>query len=197
MNTTIAPQYLEQLVEEHYQSLYRFAYSLAGNPADAADLTQQTFYIAQVKLHQLRDLHKVKSWLSVTLMREFLQKRRHETKFQKIEIGVVEHELPTITVDLVARMDSKSVVAALQALPEDFRVPLVLFYLEQMSYKEIARVLKLPAGTVMSRLARGKAQLRHELERLTHTTRHANRSTPHDVATNAPESPAEFLPVAA
>jgi RNA polymerase sigma-70 factor (ECF subfamily) len=166
MNPPIGLEYLESLVEEHYQSLYRFAYSLSGNPADAADLTQQTFYIAQTKLHQLRDLKKIKTWLCVTLMREFLQKRRHETKFQKVELGVVEHELPTLTVDLVAKMDSKAVVSALQSLAEEFRLPLVLFYLEQMSYKEIARVLKLPAGTVMSRLARAKDRLRQELERL-------------------------------
>ncbi|MDB6019559.1 MAG: polymerase, sigma-24 subunit, subfamily [Pedosphaera sp.] len=165
MSTTTEPGYLETLVAEYYQALYRFGFSLSGNATDAADLTQQTFYIAQLKIHQLRDAAKAKTWLFTTLMREFLQKRRHETRFPKFELDQVADELPKITADHVARMDSASVVAALQSLDDSFRVPLVLFYLEDMPYKEIAQTLELPIGTVMSRLARGKAQLRHELER--------------------------------
>jgi RNA polymerase sigma-70 factor (ECF subfamily) len=154
---------MEDLVEEYYQVLYRFAFSLSRNPVDAADLTQETFYIAQTKIHQLRNLAKVKTWLFTTLMREFLQKRRHEKKFSKFKLEEVEEELPNITSDHVVRLDSRFVVAALHSLDESFRAPLSLFYLDGIAYKEIARVLKLPIGTVMSRLARGKEQLRRKL----------------------------------
>src|SRR5262245_11072520 len=61
-----APNNFELLVEQHYESLYRFALSLSTNPSDAGDLTQQTFYIAQTKGHQLRDASKLRSWLSTT-----------------------------------------------------------------------------------------------------------------------------------
>src|SRR4051812_9142125 len=173
--------YLESLVAEYYQPLYRFAFSLSGNPADAGDLTQQTFYIAQLKIHQMREPKKVKTWLFTTLMREFLQKRRHETKFRKCELEQVEDELPKITADHVTQMDSEIVVSALQSLEAKFRVPLVLFYLEDISYKEIARVLELPVGTVMSRLARAKAQLREAIGRLGNPRRerHSGRRVTH------------------
>lgn len=60
-------------------------------------------------------------------------------------------------------MDAGVVMAALQEVEEVFRAPLVLFYLEELSYQEIAEALDVPAGTVMSRLSRGKAQLRARL----------------------------------
>jgi hypothetical protein len=69
---------------------------------------------------------------------------------------LVERELPLITVDQAAIMDSKSVMLVLLDLDESFRAPLTLFYLEQLSYRDIAEVLEMPIGTVMSRLARGE-----------------------------------------
>jgi RNA polymerase sigma-70 factor (ECF subfamily) len=63
-------------------------------------------------------------------------------------------------------MDSALVMTALQTVDETFRAPLTLFYLEDMSYQEIAEALEVPIGTVMSRLSRGKSQLRTALERV-------------------------------
>ena len=67
-------------------------------------------------------------------------------------------------VDRVSRIDAASVMTALQTVDETFRAPLTLFYIEDMSYQEIADALEVPIGTVMSRLSRGKAQLRTALE---------------------------------
>lgn len=155
-----------QLVDAHYTPLYRFALSLAKNSADAGDLVQQTFFIWATKGHGLREAAKAKSWLFTTLYREFLRGRRRDSRATSIEdLPPGETDIAAEEVDRVARMDAASVVAALQSVDEVFRAPLTLFYLEDLSYNEIAETLDVPIGTVMSRLSRGKAQLRTALER--------------------------------
>ena len=155
-----------QLVDAHYASLYRFALSLARREADACDLVQQTFYIWATKGDALREMSKAKSWLFTTLYREFLRGRRRDTRMTAIEdLPPGEQDIAAEEVDRVAKMDAATVVVALQSVDEVFRVPLTLFYLEDLSYLEIAESLDVPIGTVMSRLSRGKVQLRTALAR--------------------------------
>lgn len=155
----------EDLVRACYQDLYRFALSLARNEADACDLTQQTFYRYAERGHQVRDRAKVKGWLMTTLHRLFLAGRRHETRFPQVTLDEVEADLPVITPAAVESMDAATVMAAMLDLDELYRAPLELFYVENQSYKDIARTLDLPVGTVMSRLSRGKRLLRQRLAR--------------------------------
>ena len=155
-----------QLVDAHYAALYRFALSLARNTADAGDLVQQTFFIWATKGHGLREAAKAKSWLFTTLYREFLRGRRRDSRATALEdLPDGEAEIAAEDVDRVARLDGAAVMAALQAVDDVFRAPLTLFYLEDLSYQEIAATLEVPIGTVMSRLSRGKAQLRAVLAR--------------------------------
>ena len=160
-----SPSCFQKLVEEHYKPAYRFAYSLCGNHHDACDVTQQAFYYAQTKLHQLRDATKMKQWLFSILYREFLSIRRRDTTHPQTSLEFSESELPHISVDHAMSLDGKTILIVLQALHEHFRAPIVLFYLKQLSYKEIALTLDVPIGTVMSRLARGKEILRQQLEK--------------------------------
>jgi RNA polymerase sigma-70 factor, ECF subfamily len=155
-----------QLVDAHYAPLYRFALSLARNAADASDLVQQTFFIWATKGHALREAAKVKSWLFTTLYREFLRGRRRDQRASSIEdLPPAAQEIAAAEVDQVARLDAATVMTALQAVDDVFRVPLTLFYLEELSYQDIAEAIGVPIGTVMSRLSRGKAQLRQVLAR--------------------------------
>jgi RNA polymerase sigma-70 factor, ECF subfamily len=149
----------EEIVDRFYPMLYRFALSLARNEADACDLTQQTFSVWAVKGHLLRDGSKVKSWLFTTLYREFISGRRREMRWPKEELSEVEHELPCAMPETVDCLESGQVMEALQSIDETFRAPLVLFYLQEHSYEEIAHILEIPIGTVMSRLSRGKQKL--------------------------------------
>ncbi len=153
----------DALVETYYQPLYRFAYSLSKREADAADLTQQTFYKWATKGNQLKDKSKVKTWLFTTLHREFLGSRRRYQRFPHHEVSVVEHELPVVDPGVAREMDGGTVMEALMEVEEMYRGPLTLFYLQDLSYKEIGVTLELPIGTVMSRLSRGKEQLRVQL----------------------------------
>ena len=152
----------QQLVDRQYTPLYRFALSLSKSEADAADLTQQTFFLWASKGHQLRDRSKAKSWLFTTLYHEFLSRRRHEVRFPKVELDDVREDEMSI-IPNVNTFDGPTVLQALREVEESFRAPLMLFYLEQFSYQEIAHVLEVPIGTVMSRLSRGKALLRRRL----------------------------------
>ncbi len=151
---------LDSLVERFYRSLYHFALSLSRSETVAADLTQETYYIWAAKGHQLRDPSKLKSWMFTTLHREFLRRKAHSDRFQHYETSQVESELPVIASTVVNDLDSVVVMQALQRVDENYRIPLAMFYLENFSYKEIAESLEVPVGTVMSRLARGKGQLR-------------------------------------
>ncbi len=152
----------QQLVDRQYVPLFRFALSLSKSEADAADLTQQTFFLWAAKGDQLRDRSKAKAWLFTTLYHEFLGRRRHEVRFPKVELNDVREEEMSISSNVNA-FDSAIVLQALREVEEPFRAPLTLFYLEQFSYREIADVLDVPIGTVMSRLSRGKALLRQRL----------------------------------
>jgi RNA polymerase sigma factor (sigma-70 family) len=152
----------QQLVDHHYAPLYRFALALSRSEADAADLTQQTFFLWASKGGQLRDRSKAKSWLFTTLYREFLSRRRHEIRFPNVELDDAGEDEISILPNVNA-LERVSILRALQEVDEPFRAPLTLFYLEQFSYREIADMLEVPIGTVMSRLSRGKTLLRQRL----------------------------------
>ena len=160
---TVADLQFDQVVTEHYAMLHRFALSLTRNESESLDLTQQTFYLWATKGGQLRDGAKLKSWLCTTLYREFLGDRRHAQRFPQVELSVVEHELPAVETEVVGKMDAALVMEALLEVDEIHRAPLMLFYTEDRSYQEIAEILGVAIGTVMSRLARGKQQLRRRL----------------------------------
>ncbi|HZE57881.1 MAG TPA: RNA polymerase sigma factor [Chthoniobacterales bacterium] len=154
----------DQLVDEFYMSLYRFALSLSRKETDAGDLVQQTFYAWASKGHQLRDASKVKTWLFTTLYREFLAKRRYDERFVAVDDDSKFEEPAHVSPSAVDALDAVTVQDALLRLEDRYRGPVTLFYMQQHSYREIAEILAIPIGTVMSRISRGKAELRKALQ---------------------------------
>lgn len=159
----VSERRFQDLVDEHYQPLYRFAYSLSKSPHRAADLVQQTYCVWAQKGHQLKDESKAKTWLFTTLYREHLGQARRSNKFPETDLSDVDYQLSAEEPDTARRMDGQRAVELLGELDETFRAPLTLFFLQQHSYKEIADVLDVPIGTVMSRISRGKDQLRSKM----------------------------------
>lgn len=149
------------LVEAHYTVLYRYAFRLSGSAADAEDLTQQAFLTAHEKLDQLREAANAKAWLFAIVRNAYLKTRRGPAGTGNVPLQQVAE--PTQPVDGSPDLTGEELTQLLAELPEEFRIPLVLFYFEDMSYREIATALELPIGTVMSRLSRGKSQLRQRL----------------------------------
>jgi RNA polymerase sigma factor (sigma-70 family) len=164
-DTAVDPEF-EKLVNLYYRDLYRFGSSLTRNEGDARDLTQQTFYIWAKKRYQVKNLANVKGWLFTTLHREFLQTCRRRNRFSDEPISDATQGLPDISADVVNRMDAHTALQALGEIDRGYRVPLVLYYMEDLSYKQIADALEIPLGTVQSRIARGKT---HLFQRLSET----------------------------
>ena len=161
-----ARQTVADLVKEHHQALFRYAYRLSGSAADAEGLTQQAFLIAQQKIDQVREVGSRRSWLFTVLRNCFLKscRRREPALAEDIDLDVETIAQPTSENGLEAGpLDGQTLQAAINSLPEEFRLVVLMFYFEELSYKEIAEKLELPIGTVMSRLSRAKGRLRSTL----------------------------------
>jgi RNA polymerase sigma-70 factor (ECF subfamily) len=152
------------LIDQHYESLYRYACRLSGSAADAEDLTQETFRKAIPRLPQIRDEGKAKGWLFRILRNAYLHKIRDDKRQRVVPLDSAGElaerngaatELPPV--------EPAAIQAALNDLDETFRTPLILYYFEEFSYRDIAEQMDLPIGTVMSRLARAKSHLRAKL----------------------------------
>jgi RNA polymerase sigma-70 factor, ECF subfamily len=154
--------FINQTIEQHYRGVYLYALSLCKNEDDACDLTQQTMATFVEKVHQLRDESRVKGWLYTTVYRGFLKIRVGRNREEPLDEEAPSH-MPELEARQATEVDGQLVMAGLQRLATPYRAVLTLYYLEDLSYKEIAACLDLPLGTVMSRLSRAKELLRAEL----------------------------------
>ena len=105
----------------------------------------------------------MKTWLFSTLHREFLKTKRRQVRFPHVNLEKVDGDIPTVSPAVVNHMDGATVLQALSRVEEIYQAPLALFYLEDYSYKEIAEILEVPIGTVQSRIARGRVEIRKVL----------------------------------
>lgn len=153
---------IEELVTRHAQTVFRYAYRLSGSMVDAEDLTQETFLLAAKNIDQLENPIRAQGWLLAITRNAFLRQRRvHQVALvEDIEATAVESAVES------DGADEELLQIAIQSLPEEQRVMVLMFYYEDMSYKEIAEQLGIPIGTVMSRLSRAKAALRKKLDAL-------------------------------
>jgi RNA polymerase sigma-70 factor (ECF subfamily) len=168
----------EALALPHLGHLYRLAVRLRGSPQDAEDLVQETYVKALRAFPALRDPERIRPWLCQILSR--LVYDGHRTEPREVAVGdmgeldrfslydLIDQEDPfpysdQLHRDFLAHFDDGEVRRALMALPEAYRVPLVLLYVEEPSYKELAATLGCPVGTIMSRLHRGRKILEREL----------------------------------
>jgi RNA polymerase sigma-70 factor (ECF subfamily) len=153
---------IRQLVADHHAVVYTYAYRLTGSVADAEDLTQQVFLQAQNKLHQLREPRAARTWLYAILRNSFRKQCRQRSVVTAADLELDVDRLPDEH-DADEALDRQWLQEALDQLTPEHRIILAMFYFEDCAYREIAEALELPMGTVMSRLARAKRQLRAKL----------------------------------
>jgi len=155
--------------------LYAAALRMTRNPADAEDLVQETFLKAYRAYDQFREGTNLKAWLYRILTNTFINTYRREAR-RPAEVDLDEVEdlylykrlagnggVPSAETEVLEQLGEAEVKAAIDRLPEYFRLPVVLADAEGFSYKEIAEILEIPIGTVMSRLHRGRKILQREL----------------------------------
>lgn len=153
---------IAQFVADHHAAVFRYAYRLTGATCDAEDLTQQTFLAAHQNFGQLREPEHGRGWLFAILRSCYLrlcrQRRPITAADMQLDLNTIPGKLPE---ELF--VDPDELQRAIDDLPDEFKLVLLLFYFEGCSYREISEKLDLPMGTVMSRLSRAKARLRGRL----------------------------------
>jgi RNA polymerase sigma-70 factor (ECF subfamily) len=155
--------------------LYAAALRYTKNPEDARDLVQDTYLKAFNSFHQFEDGTNLRAWLYRVLTTTFINTYRKDQRRPQLASGELEDwqlaEAQSHTSDLgksaeveaLENLPDSDIKRALQEIPEEFRIAVYLADVEGFSYKEIADILEIPAGTVMSRLHRGRKLLREKL----------------------------------
>jgi len=158
-----APAYATELLEAHIPGLRRYAYALLrGDREGADDLVQDSLERALSCWHQRRTDGDLRGWLFTILYHRFVTGRR----CQRRDVGhsslqeILQAEQPRVEGRQEGALAHRDLVRGFAELPEEQRSVLLLVAVEDFSYRETARVLGLPIGTVMSRLSRGRERLR-------------------------------------
>jgi RNA polymerase sigma-70 factor, ECF subfamily len=168
----------EEQAMEHMPSLYTAAMRMTRNPADAEDLVQETFLKAFRAFGSFKEGTNLKAWLYRILTNTYIntyrakQRRPDQTELDEVEDLFLYRRLGGLEAVAAGRsaedealdlFTDDDVKAALESLPEIFRMPVLLADVEGFAYKEIAEIMDVPIGTVMSRLHRGRKALQKSL----------------------------------
>jgi len=166
----------QRLFDKYNKRVYNLIYRMVGNEPDAADLTQDVFVRVYNSLHLLKSEEAFFSWVrvvSVNICRDHFRKIGRTIKTSSLDEKVtleddeVERQVEDWSSNPERLLDKKelrnAVQTAITGLSEEHRSVVILHHIEGMNVKEIAKVLQLPSGTVKSRLARAREELKRKL----------------------------------
>jgi RNA polymerase sigma factor (sigma-70 family) len=180
MNDMSKKQIFIENVLEHISSLKYFALSLSKNKFDADDLVSDTVVKAFEKFEGLKDVSKMRSWLFKILSNQFISNYRRKKKLLEIDVTGNENDPESFSlyetlvssdyavednpeIKFINDLNRKQIENAIEELPIQFRMALILCDIENFSYDEISKMLKVPVGTVRSRISRARGLLQKKL----------------------------------
>jgi RNA polymerase sigma-70 factor, ECF subfamily len=170
------PEAFEAIALEHFDALYNTAMRLTHNPSAAQDLVQETYLKAYRFFHRFEPGTNIKAWLFTILRNTYINtyrkiiRQQRQVDFEQVSPFLADPAAPSewqerdSVEEMLRYVVQDDVKRALDDLPEEYRLVVLLADLEDFSYKEIADIVGCPVGTVMSRLFRGRRLLRKSLE---------------------------------
>jgi RNA polymerase sigma-70 factor, ECF subfamily len=165
---TSEQQAFANLVRAHQTELYRLAYWLCKNKAQAQDIVQDAFMRAWKSIASLREAGSAKAWLMMIVRREYLRTfERKSYELVTLDAQPIEDSAP----DLAARGDADAVRQAIAELEPKYRIPLVLQVIGGLSCAEIAQDLRISEAAVMTQLFRARQKIKHALDEPTDAAR--------------------------
>jgi RNA polymerase sigma-70 factor, ECF subfamily len=175
---------MDRLLRNHYDRIYAVCRRITGNDVDAADASQEALISVVRSLSKFDGRSSVSTWMyriaTNASLDELRRRRRRPVAIVDDEPRHDAHHHELVDPDAGPRVeavaDRMELDAALAALPEDFRVPIVLRDIGDLDYAEIASTLSIPVGTVKSRIARGRAALAERLRDGNQTTLHERQN---------------------
>lgn len=180
-----------KLVEKYSSAVYGLAYHLVGNFADAQDLAQEAFTTAYLKLHQLEDHTRFPAWLrtiTVNICKMWLRKQGEEiSRLEEIDGREIKATQLSPEDELIAKEERDMVMGAIASLPEKCQLAVKLYYLDGMTYEEIANFLGVTRSAIDGRLQRARKRLKQEMLKMTERT-FKEHKLPGDFRTRVMES---------
>jgi RNA polymerase sigma-70 factor (ECF subfamily) len=155
----------EAVAMPHFADLYRTAKFLAQNPSEAEDLVQEVYLEAWKSYHRFEPGTNCRAWLFRIMFHRLHHFRRRWMKASKVDVFESPERQDNIKAEppVPADIRDEDILLALEKVPVEFREVVLLSDVQEFSYKEVAETMKIPLGTVMSRLSRGRKLLRQEL----------------------------------
>lgn len=158
----------EQLVTAYRNQVFRLALRMCGNEADADEVAQEAFLSAWKGLPNFRGESRFSTWLyqlTTHAAIDLMRREKRQAAAEDIDEITTADDGPSPQQQVERAETQREIRSALMQLPEEYRQVLLLRFMQELSYEEIGRALKLPVGTVKSRLNRAKAQLKDILSR--------------------------------
>lgn len=152
--------------EKYKDDVYRVAFYYTGNRDDAEDLVQNAFIRAHNFFSHFKKDTNFKSWILKIMRNIYITENKKKGRYKELftEVEISDSNSKSLTEELIDNVATVEVRKAILMLPKEFREVIILSDIEGLMYEDIARIIKIPVGTVRSRLHRGRLLLKEKLE---------------------------------